>query len=243
MRSNVLVSIKMISLSIIFAILGHIAFGAQNYEFTKDIIIEGKISATEINRIKIDGDRIREVIGLSDNYTVQGDNKTGQLFIKNINQTTTAPAIFSIITENNRTIDLKLTPSSISSETIIIRLKEDQNDDKAIYNSNNKIYGSVKYREQERIVELIKSIAQEDFSKLILQERKNDKLLSQMIVKKIIGKSNVEIWEITNISDAAIVIEEKELFEDLNLIRAIAIENRYLNSGSKTKAYVVIDDR
>ena len=59
---------------------------AQSYILDKERRIEGQISATHLNRIQIEDDRIAAVYGVpnnvSDNVILEPDEVGGQLFIK-----------------------------------------------------------------------------------------------------------------------------------------------------------------
>ena len=85
--------------------------------------LAAEISATEVNRIALIGDRIARVVRAPDGYAVEHDAASGDLFLRPVNAANpvAAPATLFIGTEKGFTYRLKLTPSDRDSAQILIR--------------------------------------------------------------------------------------------------------------------------
>ena len=85
--------------------------------------LAAEISATEVNRIALVGDRIARVVRAPDGYAVEHDAVSGDLFLRPADAANpvAAPATLFIGTEKGFTYRLKLTPSDRDSAQILIR--------------------------------------------------------------------------------------------------------------------------
>ncbi len=196
-------------------------------------MVEGIISNTELNRIKIEGERIKQIIGLSKQYQAEGEPQQGQVFIK-ADSGVEEPAIFSVITETGKTQDFRLTPKKQKGEIILIETVKGLKENKQIS------YGA-KHSTHFEIVELIKTIAAEPMlgEKLQKEEEKEMGCFTARLLK--IKRANgylVEIWNLKNSGDITIGIDEKS-FEIKGMTVAIAVENLTLNPLESTVMYVV----
>ena len=85
--------------------------------------LAAEISATEVNRIALIGDRIARVVRAPDGYAVEHDAVSGDLFLRPADaaNTVVAPATLFIGTERGFTYRLTLTPSDRDAAQILIR--------------------------------------------------------------------------------------------------------------------------
>ena len=81
---------KLLKLIIIFAVLNNVAFSKEPATVGHSNILtmaahrrlEAKIAANTINRLAVVNDRILNIFGEEDTFTMQIDEHTGQVFIK-----------------------------------------------------------------------------------------------------------------------------------------------------------------
>lgn len=209
---------------------GHLDAGTQKHTVTENKRIEGAISITEPNRIRINGDRIDEVIGLSEDYALESDGKTGQIFVK---AAVDAPkdAVFSIVTEKGKTQDFKLKPKSIEGQIILLENKDELLKD-------GKVIG-VKNARHDEIIALIK-IGMNSKKDLNQKAYKKGDLELNPITQRKSGKYTLEVWELKNISKSPIALSEKQ-FADKG-IAAIMLDALELQTNEVTRLYKVRHD-
>jgi hypothetical protein len=214
-------------------IYGLSAQAMQVYQFNEKLVVEGVISNTELNRIKIEGERIKQIIGLSKQYQAEGEPQQGQVFIK-ANSGVEEPAIFSVITETGKTQDFRLTPKKQKGEIILIETVKNVKDGKEIP------YGA-KHSTHFEMIEVIKKIAYESIldEKLQKEEEKEIGCLKAKLLKaKRLNGYLVEVWSLKNEGANNIKINERN-FEFAGMVKAIALENLILNPLESTTMYVV----
>ncbi len=85
--------------------------------------LSAEISATEVNRIALIGDRIARVVRAPDGYAVEHDAASGDLWLRRVEGTppTATPVTLFIGTERGFTYRLTLTPSDRDAAQILIR--------------------------------------------------------------------------------------------------------------------------
>lgn len=223
-------SIKIGMLTSIFAILSCSAnAGTQKYNLDEMQRIEGHISGTESNRIKIEGDRIVEVIGLNESWALESDEKLGQIFIKAAKEGS-PKAVFSVVTEKGKTQDfsLKAKPGQ-DGQIIIVQNKELELD--------AKIIGS-KHARHDELINLIKTGRKlsSDGNPTIYTE---GNLEFSSFNEKRVGKYVLEIWSIANKGEQSISLEEKSFVSRAPQTAAIMFEKLDLKKGESTKLYKV----
>lgn len=200
----------------------------QKFSFNEGERIEGVISKTELNRLRIEGDRIKEIVGLSKNYHAEGEGKNGQIFIK-ASLETVEPAIFSIITEKGKTQDFKLLPKSKKGEVIIVETIKTTGKSGAV---------GVKHKNHSEILDAIKKASFEPRPTEALEEKEAAGIRASLLVMKQFHGYLVEVWNIMNMSQDSIEINEKD-FESQSKPAAIALEKLSLNPEESTIMYVV----
>ena len=91
---------------------------AEPYWIEPDTRIDAIISLHQLNRIKVLDDRIAQVFGDEDKFSVETDTENGQIFIKPKDE---KPLFLTITTENGDSIDLSLTPVEMDAQTIVLK--------------------------------------------------------------------------------------------------------------------------
>ena len=85
--------------------------------------LAAEVSATDVNRVALIGDRIARVVRSPDGYAVEHDAVSGDLWLRRVEGTpsTAAPVTLFIGTERGFTYRLTLTPSDREAAQILIR--------------------------------------------------------------------------------------------------------------------------
>lgn len=86
-----------------------------NFDDTKSLVL--KVSETGLTRISVQGDRLREVIGLDDTVHADKDEANGHLFLKGVKTKQT----ITVVTEGGTLQDLTLLPTAKGSTTILLK--------------------------------------------------------------------------------------------------------------------------
>lgn len=73
-----------VTLCCVAAYATHVAAEKQEFNFDDTQSIVVKVSETGLTRISVQGDRLREVIGLDDTVVVDKDEANGHLFLKGV---------------------------------------------------------------------------------------------------------------------------------------------------------------
>jgi len=99
------------------------AVAMQLLEAADHAELAAEISATDVNRIALIGDRIARVVRAPDGYAVEHDAVSGDLFLRPVDAAAAArgPATLFIGTERGFTYRLTLTPAARDSAQILIR--------------------------------------------------------------------------------------------------------------------------
>ena len=99
------------------------AVAMQLLEAVDHAELAAEISATDVNRIALVGDRIARVVRAPDGYAVEHDAVSGDLFLRPADAANpvVAPATLFIGTERGFTYRLTLTPAARDSAQILIR--------------------------------------------------------------------------------------------------------------------------
>jgi len=206
----------------------------QKYKYNEEKIVKATVAKGVQNRIRVEGDRIKEVIGLSEGYFVESDKSTGQIFIIPQNFEENA-STFSIITEKGKTQDITITPKvAKEASTLIIEMPEEVEFENIITGAS--------HRRHEDIVEIIKKVAKE-LSAGKVKKRNNDwiglkdmPIDSRLVLEKKAGIMKLEVWEIKDKSLNKVMLNEKDFIHE-QAIAAIAIEKMILEPGEVTNLY------
>lgn len=227
--------IKLILFSL-FLLNSSIILAAQNKDAEDGDEITAEISRSDINRIKLAGDRIRSLKSNSGELELSQDDHLGEVYLRPANPSENKPINLFIATEQNFTYKLLLYPKSIPSEQIIIK------NDAVLTNSNQEIAKSTKSSYQQQIISLMKAMRSKNKIEgyQIKNARKNIDL-GDLTLKRIStykGQSFLgEIFTLKNNSGRFLNLEESIFFK--NGVRAIKIENHELFPGDITEIYIV----
>ncbi|MEO0347722.1 MAG: type-F conjugative transfer system secretin TraK [Pseudomonadota bacterium] len=213
---------------------------AAKYQYHNEQSISTTISGKELNRINITGDRIKEVIGLPQDFIIETEANQGQIFIKPYYDNIET-VVFTVITEHGRTQSFRCKVDyTLPSQTIIIDIPH--------YEVNEPNFG-IKHLSHREIVDLIKKVAQSNLpTKLQPWQKSNDlKHLSyRQLLSKNYTKFKIELWQVRNDSQSNINLSEKQFVQlrqanNSAIVKAIALEDLVLRPQQITQLYKVID--
>lgn len=110
--------------SLIFSsiLLSHFAFSAQIFDLDPYKRIPVIVSFNELNRITVENDKIQQIYGDEGRYIIQGDEISGQVFVRP-HADNLSPFTVTVITQSGQTQDLLLTPKDGNARAIVIRPK------------------------------------------------------------------------------------------------------------------------
>lgn len=234
---------------VVFVMMGTFAKAeVQKYPLNESKRVEGVISGSEANRIRIEGDRIVEVIGLSEDFALESDERLGQIFVKSgflksgivkSGGESSKNAVFTVVTEKGKTQDFKLkVKSKLDGQIIFIESKDQE------FLKDGKVIGS-KHARHDEIVTLIK------MGRGLERELKQKPYMAGELeiiphIQRKSGKYTLEVWELVNKSKKSIILTEKQFASGIRNIpvkqevAAVMIENRGLESGEGTRIFKVI---
>jgi type-F conjugative transfer system secretin TraK len=201
--------------------------------------VSAKISAKELSRIFVSGDRIQSTRGVNGAYEITKDEKLGVVFVK--------PTPFYlhqffnlfITTEFGHTYNLLLTPMDIPAENIELKPLS------LSVQIANRWERNLPY--VETLIHLMSNMANEDkpegYAVIDLGQVKTRKLflgLTMQLVTLYRGSHlQGEIWRLKNESQRTLYLKPREFFQ--GNIRAISLADEQLNSGDETYLYRVVD--
>ena len=102
-------------------LIKNISFASTTVNADQNKRVSVSISYDSMNRIAFANDRISQVFGDEEAYTMQTDETRGQIFLKPTDANGEKPISITVTTENGVVQDLELTPKKISTATIILK--------------------------------------------------------------------------------------------------------------------------
>ncbi|RZI47502.1 hypothetical protein EDM53_01595 [Rickettsiales endosymbiont of Peranema trichophorum] len=205
----------------------------QEYQLNETRRIHGYIGRSESNRIKVEGDRIVEVIGLDDDFALESDSKLGQIFIKPMVDSATK-ATFTVITERGKTQDFSLViKPSIDGQVIL--LKSDVSIDVGYIGNKHGVH--------DEIISIIKVGL--DYKSDAKQKAYIENGLEMLLLtQRRIRHHTLEVWTIKNVDDKSVMLAEKSFVKNEKVLGqmspiAIMIEDRHLEPNQTTRLYKV----
>lgn len=195
-----------------------------------------EISKSDINRIKVVGDRIKDIKSNSGELEVSVEEKKGEIYIRPTTIAENRPLNLFIITEQGFTYKALLYPKAIPAEQILLR-----NDD-VVTNSDVEVAKITKNSYEQQIIALIRAMREKKKVEgyQVKSDRKNLDL-GDLDVRRISvykGQNFIgEIFTLKNSTKTLISVEEKMFFK--NGVRAVKIENPNLLPDESTEIFIV----
>jgi conjugal transfer pilus assembly protein TraK len=219
------------TLSAILLLASIEAGAAQILHGKPDDTLSGSISRTEPTLIRIDGARIRRVHGTEGDFSVTPDKDAGTAYIK----PRTEKQAFSVFISDDtgRTWKLLLSVADGLADAIVIKSKRD---------ASGKEPGRDLVRNQaiKRVVMALDSVVESELETRVVNEVVplwNEAMF--VLVKVVEGPLKGEKYQITNVSEKRMVIDERELYR--RGVVAISVERPELNPGETTAVLVLTE--
>ena len=207
---------------------------AQSYVLNQERRIEAQISATHINRIQVEGDRIAAVYGASDTVTLEPDEVGGQLFLKShgVNRPLN-PLYLTLITEGGLSQDLKLISHESEAQTLIFKSSVEEENFSTFCSSE-----TLRSNILEIMHALVHGIGKSAHTYRVSPRTSPHPDLVLKVQKKVKRDGMVGYtFEVLNQGQQEVVLNEA-LFAKLGDL-GLAFEQSPLRPGAKTKAYIV----
>lgn len=197
---------------------------AEPYWVEPDTRVDAVISVHQLNRIKVLDDRITQIFGNEEQFSVETDTENGQIFIKPKED---KPLFLTIVTEKGESIDLALDPVEMDAQTIVLKTM-----------SLEQRLPSKKEPLAKRIVELMTAMhecgAIDGFRPLKAVKQECLKSLNLELKSIYQGDSiNGEIWMIKNISNQTQHLTEKQFATEPSIL-ALALKTAVLEPNAST---------
>lgn len=234
---------KIISAIVITICVISSAKAAQKYQINKYDIVSGNISREEPNKIMVEGDRVKEIMGANEElYEIKTDSITGQVYIR-VKDKDIKNIFLSLITENGKSQDLKLRiKEKISGQSIIIEVPKSE---------EVKLKGA-KHRVHEEIGMVVEGVMSDKEvrnlasktmacnDKKVGKRESKSKYETELLKELNIEGYKVEVWEIMNCQDEELNLKGKERNFSDKETRAVVIEKPVLvNKRSLSKIYII----
>lgn len=217
-------------LSIAFLLASLPAGAAQVLVGKPDDTLAANVSRTEPTLIRIDGHRVRRIFGAEGEFSITADKEAGTAYVK----PSTDRSVISLFVsdERGRTWKLLLALKDGPSETITIKPRRnemlvagrDEPRNRAIKRAIQAMAGGGEGEFDVREVNEVVPLWNE----------------ALFVLKRIAeGALRAEKYQLTNTSQAPMVIDERELYR--RRVLAIAVGNPSLKPGDTTEVIVVLE--
>ena len=213
----------------------------QEYNFDDTKSLELKVSDTGLTRLSVQGDRLREVIGLDDTVNVEKDEANGHLFLKGVKTKQT----ITIVTEGGALQDLTLIPTKKGSTTILLK-NETQHSTRDVKRAplsfGEPMYSPLQPSSANPSDTIISFMRQLCAGQGAAPEHKTTRTTAggleaasthQLISQKFVG----EVYSVTNTHDHPTALCEKDFYQTGDL--ALAVSKKELEPGEQATLYVV----
>lgn len=192
--------------------INNVSFGLQIKSAINNETISAKISATDVTRIVVQGDRIQSVKGIKGAYTRDNDNNSGEIYIQPSSFYQNRAFTLLINTEMGRHYTLLLNPMSVPSDTLMLVPKGVGQVQAARFENSSPYDLTITH-----LINAMKSGALPDG--YIAKGVKSKKTylygnIASLKLKTVYEGLNLrgEIWEITNKQDYAITLNERNFY-------------------------------
>lgn len=225
--------------------------------FDEDQRIPVKISNTSMNRITIEGDRIREVIGLPEQVAVEKDSQNGHMFLK-VPEGSHDKLDITVITEGEQAQDLTLEPVEKDSTTLVLQMpgaehNSGQSSSKSHVHKASHRNPAVQEAEnlapsvllsntpyQDALIQLMKILFLGSFEPESSSCSPRSALRGTSITfSRGFNRDGFvgEIYEVSHTSEETITIQERDFYQVGDL--ALALDRKTLEKGQKANLYVI----
>lgn len=182
------------------------------------------MSSKDMNRISIVNNRISQIFGADNIFSVESDEDNGQIFLKALHQVE-CPVTITIVAENGFTQDIEITLQDTHSKTILLKTPEEMIEETC--------------DGRENILTMIKHYFCQDMTRYGPIKKGCDFTYKACPVRFKEGyeslQFSLEVYEMHNMQKVFVTIEEKSL----DASQAVYVENTCLMPGCKAKIILV----
>lgn len=226
-------------LLIVICMLGITTSFALQIRTVKDNqTVSANISAKELTRIFVSGDRIQSTRGVNGAYELTKDEKLGAIFIKSSPYYLHKPFNLFITTELSHTYNLLLMPLDIPAENIELKPLSPSLTVANRWERNSPYLETLIHLMND----MTNSIRPEGYAVINLGNIKPKKVSSGLMMQlSTIYRGNKlqgEIWKLKNTCRSTLYLKAREFFQDN--VRAISLEKETLRSFEETYLYRVV---
>lgn len=226
------------SLILLPLLLSSASHSLQVKSAVNNATITAKISATDVTRIMVQGDRIQSVRGVKGAYTRENDNNSGEIYIQPTSFYQHHAFTLLMNTELGRHYTLLLNPMSVPSDTLML-VPRGVNEAQAAKFENSSPY-------EMTISHLIRDMRvgsrPEGYAVRAVNEKKRYLYgnIAYIKLKTIYQGLNLrgEIWEVTNTQARTITLSERDFYKVGT--RAISLETMDVAPHGTTYLYRVV---
>jgi len=198
-----------------------------------------KVSSRDLTRISMaDGGRINRVWGLEDYMQVEPDREGGQVFLRPAPGMTARAFSFFVRDDHGATHTLLAVPVDMPSDTVLLRPKNRA----AGVSTTGAATRAVPYT--ERIKRLVRAMARGAVPEGYMPsaEKREIPLWAEariVLTARYSGGLAGEVYQLTNISDEEMRLDEREFSRLATNIKAVAIVEHNLAPKQSTRVYLV----
>ena len=219
---------------LLVALVATEAMALQVKPIANNEITQANISARELSRISIRGDRIQYVRGVDGAYTFKADKQSGAIYIKPSLAYQAKPFTIHVETEGHHHYRLLLTPKDVPAETVVLMSDTTMSPvtRKASLHINALVLLTGYMHQGKAPVDYV----------IIEQAKKKAPATSKGLIKQLQttykGKYLVGyVYQLDNQSDVALHLQEKTFYQPNTL--SVALDNHGLKSKGSTRLYVI----
>jgi type-F conjugative transfer system secretin TraK len=221
---------------LIILFLSNHSFAAQIKDLEDGDEFNAEISRTDLNRIKVVGDRIRDVKINNMELDISLDEKVGEVYIRAAHSAENKPINIFIITQQNFTYKGILYPKSIPAEQIILR------NNMVPAGGEMEVTKVGKNSYEQQVISLIKAMREKKRleSYQIKYEKKYVDLGDLSMRRNTVYKGQNfigEIFVLKNSTNQVLNLEEKIFFK--NGVKAVKIEKADLLPDESTEVLII----
>ncbi|MCH9741634.1 MAG: type-F conjugative transfer system secretin TraK [Proteobacteria bacterium] len=229
------------------AMLSFSAFAMQEIPVTPGQSIEISVSKKEFTMIGVDGGKVAYIDGQDGAYITDADTDAGRKKAKEIGRVMIQPLTdkpFSIFVTDDTgvTWPIKVKPNAkLSGDVIVLKNTErvivEKNNDMPIMSRATSRTQSIK----NLMIAMSTNATPRDVSVVRVDKKVRWWKESELVNTRdyVLGDLRGKLYELTNISDKPMVIDDREFYITQNII-AVAVEDAKIQPGEKTKVMVIM---
>jgi len=230
---------------------------SQNIPMDSQKRVKAVISKDSMNRLAVTNDRITQVFGDEQSYTVQTEEGIGQIFLKPTLENGDKPLSLTVITENGSVQDMTLVPTEREAATIILT---GPNTSRSVdgareeiermrdFNPNTHPYFQNAFQDhrpslKNQLVRAMKALVSGRLSEVESEAATRKPVEGfDMDYKRAHHVANLKglVYEVKNLTTTQIEIDERQFYSSGDL--ALSFEKRLLNPQETTNFYILVAD-